>query len=114
MRENYKRRQLLSCDSGNEAEEQQPRNPDNLCSRCVALDIDRTFEHGLEFDGKLQADLGITTARDETSSCPLCRLFAAVRPNSSSGQYSLASFPQNKIYFTEVDYTYADTMLAVI
>lgn len=79
---------------------------DDLCGRCKRIDFAKIFAtKPASRDGSLVAHLGKETAKWGLSSCPLCRLFAAVRtphphvdPLYSSGppkddSYCLWGFP---------------------
>lgn len=55
------------------------------CSICAAIDLDGAFSNRhSEYTGRVIADLGTVDRTWEARNCPLCRLFAAVRPRSLS------------------------------
>ncbi|RSL80302.1 hypothetical protein CEP51_006679 [Fusarium floridanum] len=64
-----------------------------LCAVCIGIDLDDAFSsrHSI-YRGRAIADLGRVDKTWEERTCPLCRLFAAVRPNSSiQGTHKLLS-----------------------
>ena len=72
------------CIQGSEAD---VRDSAELCSQCSRIDFERIFNSRIsKADGYKVADLGFRTSTWNTSNCPSCRLFAAVRvPPSMAG-----------------------------
>ncbi|KAM0438673.1 hypothetical protein ACHAPT_001429 [Fusarium lateritium] len=65
-----------------------------LCPVCMAIDLDAAFSNRhTEHRGRVIADLGKVDEAWEKRTCPLCRLFAMVRPRPSvEGGHKLVSF----------------------
>ncbi len=71
---------------------------DYLCSRCLAIDFDLAFDIKLKgparTGGKSIVALGDLNETQRISSCQLCRLLVAVRPDTM-GPFELRAFPSS-------------------
>ena len=80
------------------------RDDNYLCFRCAAINLDAVFSCRVRRDiGSLIIRLGDFDEIWKKSTCVLCRLFAAVRPDSP-GPYDLYAFSSRRLEFLPYEY----------
>jgi hypothetical protein len=85
---------------------QQRETGQQLCARCASIDLDNVFGYEFKADDYMKEvkELGHISSIHEHSTCPLCRLFALMRPTSVKAQvYRLMAFGSRVFEYQTVE-----------